>query len=247
MQYKASFIMQVAGHLLVTGIEFFGLWALFHRFGSLPEWSLPEVAFFYGMVNMQFAVADAMARGFYHFGGFVKTGDFDRLLLRPRSSALQLLGHEFTMRRVGRFLQGLVVLIWAVSALHLSWPLWKIPLFLFAFCGGVAFFIGLVIMQATLAFWTVESLEIMNTMTYGGVETAQYPLDIYRKWFQRFFIFVVPLGCVTYLPVTVLIEKTPWGLSPIIAGTAPVTGFLFLVASLLLWRFGIRHYTSTGS
>ena len=32
----------------------------------------------------------------------VKSGDFDRLLLRPRSAALQLAGQELTLRRVGR-------------------------------------------------------------------------------------------------------------------------------------------------
>jgi ABC-2 type transport system permease protein len=41
-----------------------------------------------------------------------------------------------------------------------------------AVAGGVAFFLGLVILQAALAFWTVESLEVANTLTYGGVTAA---------------------------------------------------------------------------
>jgi ABC-2 type transport system permease protein len=28
---------------------------------------------------------------------------------------------------------------------------------------------------------------------------------------------------------------------------APVAGFIFLALSFIAWRFGIRHYTSTGS
>jgi ABC-type uncharacterized transport system permease subunit len=32
----------------------------------------------------------------------VKAGDFDRILLRPCSTVLQLLGQELTLRRVGR-------------------------------------------------------------------------------------------------------------------------------------------------
>ena len=43
---------------------------------------------------MTFAVADAILLGFDTFGAqYVKSGDLDRLLLRPRSLALQLLGH----------------------------------------------------------------------------------------------------------------------------------------------------------
>ena len=30
---------------------------------------------------------------------------------------------------------------------------------------------------------------MMNTLTYGGVETTQYPINIYRPWFRNFFTF----------------------------------------------------------
>ena len=75
--------------LLVTAVEFFGIWALFARFGSLSEWTLPEVALFYGTVNVEFVFADALGRGFDVFSIQVKSGEFDRLLLRPRSTILQ--------------------------------------------------------------------------------------------------------------------------------------------------------------
>src|SRR4051812_20054077 len=86
MQYRGAFVMQSVGHLLVTAIEFLGIWAMFHRFGNLRGWSLPEVAMLYGMISMIFAMADALAKGFDMFGDIVKAGDFDRLLVRPRST-----------------------------------------------------------------------------------------------------------------------------------------------------------------
>ena len=36
----------------------------------------------------------------------VASGDFDRLLVRPRSTVLQLLGQELALRRLGRLVQG---------------------------------------------------------------------------------------------------------------------------------------------
>ena len=56
-------------------------------------------------------------------------------------------------------------------------------------------------MQATLAFWTVESLEAVNIFTYGGEAAAEYPMNVYAAWFRNFLIFVVPVGCVIYLPM----------------------------------------------
>ncbi len=178
MQYRASFIMLSVGHLLATGVEFVAILVLFDRFDNLQGWSLHEVAFLYGMVNIAFSIADAAARGFDLFGNMVKSGDFDRLLTRPRSTALQLAGQELTLRRVGRFAQGLGVLVWASVAMDVSWSATDVALLIGAVAGGVCMFIGLVVLQATLAFWTTETLEIMNTVTYGGVETTQYPIAI---------------------------------------------------------------------
>jgi ABC-2 type transport system permease protein len=114
--------------------------------------------------------------------------------------------------------------------------------------GGTALFCGILVLQATLAFWTVESLEIANTLTYGGVEAAQYPLDIYARWFRNFLTFVVPLGCVSFFPVAVVLGRADrTGVAPAIALLAPALGFVFLGVALWVWRLGVQHYTSTGS
>ena len=245
LQYRISFVMLSTSHLLITGIEFLGLWALFDRFGAFGGWTLPEVALFYGTIQVTFAFADAIGRGFDMFSVQVKSGEFDRLLLRPRSTILQLFGYEFTARRVGRFLQGLAVLIYAVVRLGLANSVATYLLIPWTILGSTFLFLGLYVVQATIAFWTVESLEVMNTMTYGGVQSAQYPMAIYRRWFQRFFTFVVPLVCVAYFPMAMLIGRGP---EPAIIGWfSPATGLLFFTVSLRLWKLGIHHYTSTGS
>ena len=249
LQYRLSFVLMAIGYFITSGVEALGIWALFDRFGMLGQWSLAEVALLYGMVNVAFPISEAMARGFDVFGQeFVKTGNFDRVLLRPRSTVLQLAGHDFQIHRVGRLLQGLIVLGIAIWLLPVDWNLARFALMAFTILSGVVFFYALFIFQATLSFWTVDSLEIMNTLTYGGAETAQYPLAIYRPGFRRFFTFVVPLGCISYFPaVAILGIEDPLGSERWMQVAAPLAGYLFFGASLIAWRFGIRHYTSTGS
>jgi ABC-2 type transport system permease protein len=248
MQYRGSFAMMTFGHFAITGIEFLGMWALFNRFDSIQGWRLPEVAFMYGIVNIAFAVADAGTRAFDMFGTMVKSGDFDRVLLRPRSTALQLAGQELTLRRVGRLIQGVAVLVFATVALEVDWTAAKVLLTAGAIVGGAALFSGLVILQATLAFWSTETLEIMNTVTYGGVETAQYPLDIYRSWFRRFFIYAVPLATISYFPTLAVLDRPgSLGSGLMFQYMSPLIGIAFLLACLQMWKFGVRHYCSTGS
>jgi ABC-2 type transport system permease protein len=243
MQYRASFLMWALGMFVLTGIEFLGIWALFHRFGSLRDWTLPEVGLLYGIVNLSFSLAEGIGRGFDAFPSLVKSGDFDRVLLRPRSTALQIAGQEVQLVRIGRLLQAAIVLVWSAQALELAWTVPHIALLLFAIFGGACLFYGLFVLQATMAFWTIESLEIMNTVTYGGTETAQYPLDIYRPWFRRFFTVVIPLACTSFFPVQALLGRS---LSPF-HWLAPAVGILFLCLALQCWKLGVRHYCSTGS
>jgi len=248
MQYRASFLMTSLGQFLITGIEFLGVWALFDRFGSLPDWEFAEVALFYGVVNVAFACADAVSTGFDRMGEFVKRGDFDRILLRPRSTVLQLAGQELALRRVGRLLQGVIILGWAAAGLDVSWSLGSILLLLAAVAGGACLFVGLFVLQGTLSFWTVETLELMNTLTYGGVQAAQYPLAIYATWFRRFFTFIVPLAAIAYFPVIAILKRSdPLGSPLWFQQLSPLLGVAFLLASLQVWRLGVRHYTSTGS
>ena len=248
MQYRASFVMGTVGQFLVTAIEFLGIWALFDRFGSLHSWSLPEVALFYGVVSVGFAIGYMLSTGFDRFDVFVRMGDFDRMLLRPRSTVLQLAGLEFAMRRIGRVAQGLVIMVWAIAALGLTWTLPKLVLLCAAILGGACLFFGLFVIQATMVFYTVESLELMNTMTYGGLQTAQYPLSIYAGGFRRFFTFVVPLGCAAYFPLLPILDRPdPLGSPLWFQYAAPLAGALFVLASLGIWRLGVRSYTSTGS
>jgi ABC-2 type transport system permease protein len=248
LEYRASFVMQSVGQFLVTGLEFVGIWALFDRFGQIRGWRLEEVAFFYGTISIAWALADAFARGFDMFGNIVKYGEFDRVLLRPRSTVLQLFGHELTLRRLGRLLQGAAVLLFAVATLDIAWTADRVVLLVMTIIGGMCLFTGLVILQATSAFWTTESLEVWNAFTYGGVTMSQYPVEIYRPWFRRFFTFVIPLACINYFPgVAILGREDPIGTSIAFQYLAPLAGPLFLLMALQVWKIGVRHYRSTGS
>ncbi len=249
LEYRMSFALTSFGQLLSSGIEVIGLWAMFDRFGSLGAWTLPQVLLFYATVHLSFSFSDAFARGFDVFGTrMVKTGEFDRVLLRPRTTVLQLAGYELAIHRVGRLVQGLAVLGVAVWMLDMSWGVYEIGLLLFAIVGGFCLFFGIIVLQATLSFWTIESLEIMNALSYGGVEAAQYPMAIYQKYFRHFFTGVVPLSCVSYFPVVgVLGIDDPLGSPEWFQVLSPAAGIVFLLVCFQIWRIGVRHYTSTGS
>lgn len=248
LQYKSSFVMMSIGHFLMTFVDFLGLWVLFERFGNINGFTFEEAALFYGMVHIAFAITESWTRGFDTFPNLVRTGEFDRILLRPRTTVLQVLGHDIHLMRIGRFSQGLIVLVWAVCKLNIKWSLGKVLLLIGAIIGGNFLFSGFIVLQATLSFWSVQSLEIINSFTHGGVQASQYPLSIYRKWFRKILIYIIPLATINYFPAINILENNDLLNYPNWIGwISPFVGLLFFILSLFAWRIGVKHYTSTGN
>lgn len=246
MAYRASFAMLALGQFAVTGAEFLGIWALFARFRTLQGWTLAEICWFYGVVGVAFAIAEAVGRGFDMFPALVKSGEFDRLLVRPLPTAFQVAAAEFQLMRVGRLLQAALVLTYSLTSVRGALTVPHVALTMGSIMAGACVFTGLFVVQATLSFWTIDGLEIMNTVTYGGTETAQYPLSIYRPGMRFLFTFVVPLACATTLPASAVLGRAS-GQSPLGAWLGLLLGPIFLVGCLCLWRVGVRHYRSSGS
>ncbi len=242
LQYRASFVMMALGQFLVTGLEFAAIAALFYRFGSVHGWQLRQVAFLYGVVGSGYALAEGLCRGFDQFSAIIRRGDFDRLLLRPRSTILQVAAFEVQLMRIGRFLQAAFVLAWALMRLQPDASTLIVAAAMVT--GTMCTFCGLFVLQATLTFFTIETPEIVNVVTYGGVETASFPLSIYPSWLRFTFTWLVPLASTAYLPARLLFKSHGRMLSILIL---PGCGLLFLLASILIWQFGERHYASTGS
>jgi ABC-2 type transport system permease protein len=246
LQYPASFVMMMVGNLLVTAIEFLGVVLLFARFGGLQGWSLREVALYYGLINVVWAFTEAFARGFDLMGTLVAQGTFDRVLVRPRGTILQVLGQDFQIMRLGRLIQGCAVLLWGASCVN--WTPAKLLLLWWAGLAAVALFTGILLLQATLCFWTVQSLEVFNAFTFGGVYAAQYPISIYQHWFRDLLTYGIPLACVSFYPVSTLLGKTGAVGSSVWTGwVAPLAGPVFFYLTVQIWRQGVRHYRGAGS
>lgn len=233
------------GQFFIPFTMFAGLYFLFEKFGSLQGWSFAEVALCFAIVHQAFSLSECFARGFDSFASLVIRGDFDRLLLRPRHTVLQVLGSAFEFTRIGRLFQSVIVLTYAITQLPQLWQWHAVIIIIFMILNGVCIFAGIFMLAATMCFWTVQGLEVANVFTDGGREMAQYPLNIYEKWVTRLFTFIIPFGLVSYIPLQIILEKSEGALWQ--AFLLPFGGVLFLIPCYYVWQFGVRHYRSTGS
>jgi ABC-2 type transport system permease protein len=249
MQYKVSFLLDLLGFALVTALEFTTIAILLASFNQIAGWTLDEIALLYGLTAMALSLAEMVGRGFdAPFEQMMQRGTFDGVLIRPLGTFFQILASEFQLRRLGRTLQGATVLLYAFTRLPIDWTLAKLLLLPLAVLSGAAIYGGLVVIGATLCFWTIKTPEVINAFTFGGEELSSYPLSIYSRPLRAVFLYIIPLGFANYPTALLLLGRTdPHGLPAWLAWFAPVVAVFFLAVALAFWRLGVSKYTSTGS
>lgn len=243
MQYKTSFWLMVMGQFLVSFNVFLGIYFMFQRFSSVKGFSYSEVLLCYGIVLIQFSLAEMYARGFDSFSSMVRSGNFDRVLVRPRSEVLQVLGSKFELTRIGRLFQAVVMFVYGIVKSEVDWNLSKGLTLVFMIIGGTALFSGLFLIYASLCFYTLEGLEFMNVLTDGAKEYGKYPVGVYGKRMLQITTFIIPYALVQYYPLLYVLGRTErWGFMFI-----PLLAIFFLLPCFLLWRMGVNSYKSSGS
>jgi len=231
------------GQFLVSFNVFLGILFMFDRFHEVKGYSFSEVLLCFSAMLMSYSLAEMFMRGFDLFSSTIGNGEFDRILLRPRSIILLVISGKIEFTRFGRILQAIVMFTYGIIVSEISWNFSKIlTLFLMVF-GGTVIFGCLFVIYASFCFFTLEGLEFMNILTDGAREYGKYPLDVYGKGVLKFCTYLVPYALFQYYPFLYLIGRTDnWSFMFL-----PVVGCLFLLPSFLLWRYGVRHYKSTGS
>lgn len=243
MQYKASFLLTAIGQFLVSFTIFLGIFFMFQRFSKVEGFTYSEVLLCFAIMLMEFSLAEMFARGFDQFSGMVKTGEFDRILVRPRNEIIQVLGSKFELTRIGRMMQAVVMFIYGIVKSEITWSFSKILTVVFMLAGGTAVFTALFLIYAALCFFTLDGLEFMNILTDGAREFGKYPVGVYGKGILIFATFFVPYALVQYYPLLYILGRR----TEIFLMLLPLLACWFLVPALLLWRFGVRHYKSSGS
>ena len=247
MQYRASLLMQVIAQFVMTGGEMLAVVVLLSRFQVVGHWGAGEIMFFFGVMQATFALTEMLGRGVTSFAWFVQRGDFDALILRPRPLLLQVMVSQLDPRRMGGILVGVIAMLVAGTRLNIQWTLLKALLLMEVVLGSMLLLLGLFMIEATVSFFSVKSIEMVNVLTYGGRSACQYPVDVYPGVLRFLFTYLAPFAMCMHWPVSYVIG-TPMVTLPTWAYfVTPLAGAVFFAVMTRIWYIGVRHYRSTGT
>lgn len=246
LAYPLSFWTMTVGGALITGLDFVGLWLMFHTIDTLGGFSVTEVGLLYGATGLGIGVADLLIGSVERIGAHVRMGTLDAMMVRPVPLLVQVCADQFQLRRVSRIAQALVVFAWA--GWFVDWSPTRVLVAIEMVASGSVIFFCLFVVFSCVQFWTTDASEFANAFTYGGNTVTQYPLSVFPRELVKSLTFVLPLAFVNWYPCLYLLGvPDPFALPEWLQFAAPVPAAALGVLTALVWSTGVRHYTSTGS
>jgi len=244
LQYRGWPIM-VLQTLLVVVTDPISTILMFSRFGNIGAWSVEKILLIYALAVTSFGLAESFCRGFDYFPWFmIRSGNFDRVLLRPRSLFIQIAGSYFHIHRLSRVAGGMAAIAWSMWKQRIAPDPADIIMLVFALAGGFLTYSGVFVLTSGLAFFTVKGPDWIYILTNASYQVTRCPVEHMPRILYNIFTFFMPMLVISYYPASAVCG---WGESYWKGFLALPAGAAFLAFSMLVWRFGVRHYKSTGS
>lgn len=246
-QYRANFVIQLLGGALFQGVGLILAWLIVSRFHSLGGWSAAEVGFVYGLRLAAHGLWVLPMGQLLNIEVLVRQGHFDRFLIRPTGTLVQVVTHKVNIAAAGDLVSGLLLLSLTGQQVLVNATPYGVAYLGLAVVGGAMTEGAIQLAIASLTFRHLETRTLRTTAdsvfnTFGG-----YPLHAFGSTTRLLLTFVLPVAFVGYLPATVLIGRTgdlyiPAGL----AYGAPLVGLLLFCVALIFWHRQVRAYQSVG-
>ena len=247
LQYRSSLLMQVIAQFVMTAGELLAVVVLLSRFEAVGHWGPGEIMFFFGVMQATFALTELLGRGITSFAWFVQRGDFDALLLRPRPLLIQVMVSQLDPRRIGGVAVGVIAVLAAGARLNIAWTVTKVLLLAEVVACCMLLLLGLFMIEATVSFFSVKSIEMVNILTYGGRTACQYPVDVYPGVLRFLFTYLAPFAMCMHWPVSCVLGAPMVTLPTWAYFVTPLAGAAFFAVMVHIWYVGVKHYRSTGT
>lgn len=244
VEYRADFWIGIVGAVLNNGIALIFISALFAHIPSVAGWTVWEVATLYGLTMTAYGLREMLADGIWALRMQINRGQFDRVLVRPLSPAVQTMTALASIHGVGNFVLGLTVFLVAAGRAGIDWSVWKVLWVALTVVCGLAIVVSISFIANVIGFWEPGTGSSFPFMISNLVEFAKFPLELFA-WPIRFLItFVLPYGFVSYYPGLVLLDKqTDWRY---LGYATPLATLLIALATAWLWRKGLNRYQGVG-
>jgi ABC-2 type transport system permease protein len=244
LEYEADFWVGVLGATLTQVAGFVFVWVLFSQVPAVAGWTAWEVAFLYGLAVIPNGLREVLCDGTWRLRLLINRGEFDRLLVRPLSPALQVITQLSSVFGCGTAALGAYVVLRARAELGLAWGPGEWAFLLLTLVSGLVLLAAVDFATNCVGFWDPSANSSFPFLVHNLVELAKFPLTVYGRLVQFALTWVLPFAFMSYYPGTVLLGRPE--ASPLLGYASPVAAAVMVCVAALVWHRGLRRYQGAG-
>ncbi len=248
-QYRVDALLRSFAVFLRESTGIIVIYLTLLKFDCLNGWNIHELLFLYSLLFFTYGIMIIFFTGLRDFGETVRSGGFDRFLLRPRGLLFQILFvNADWFAAIGHGGLGLVLFIVSAGNVGIVWDGFTVCYYLLAVFGGVLIQGAIFLVLASLNIYLLETNSLKELLYWNMRRFAGYPISIFHKIIQITMIYVVPFAFVNYFPAQFFLRKQDMGAYPtVFLYLTPVVGIGMYLAAYGFWRYSLRYYKSSGN
>ncbi len=251
MIFRLNFLIEVVTTCFWIAAQLLLFQIIFGYVSKIRDWSQPE---YYGFMATGMLINAFVEMLFMpncaNLSEQIRTGNLDFAIVKPIDTQFFVSFQTVDISLLAQVAVSLGLLVYSVTASHVTVTLVSALVYLFLVAVAVGFFYGMMIALASAAVFMGRNQGLYDFWFYV-TSFARYPGDMYRQgvvgeifWFG--FSFVIPILLVVTVPSRVLLQKllSPNGWVIVIA---PVLTALTLWGSRRVFLWSLSHYRSASS
>ncbi len=248
-QYKVDAIVVIFAVFLREAGGIIAMYLALQKFGTVNGWSIDELLFLFSLIFITYGIFIVFFMALRDFPDWIKHGDFDRVMVRPRGVLTQLVlcGADW-LAAFGHGTLGLLLLLVSANRVGIEWDVKTVLYYVMCVAGGVLIQGAVFLTFSAITFYVLETGSLKEIFYWNMRKFAIYPLSIYNKFIQAILLIVVPFAFVNYFPAQFFLRKPDMAQYPgWLMYITPAVGVAMYLLAYAFWRFSLRFYKSTGN
>ena len=248
VEYRVSFINDTLIQLFAYMVTFINITLLLNQIDCLNGWTYKEILLLWVLNVLSYGFSGMFVyTGCKQLENHIQRGTFDYFLTKPLNTFWYYMMKNINTTFIFHICFSFVILIWIISSLDITYSLFKMMgIFLFIVC-AICIQSCIMVIFAVPAFWVIKSNSLVNTAIYGLRNFNTYPMSIYGKCVRGVLTFIIPYAFVSYYPAIYILDKHSDSLGDQLIIVEPLVTVILLSLSIILWKAGIKRYSSTGN
>ncbi|MDD3648125.1 MAG: ABC-2 family transporter protein [Candidatus Dojkabacteria bacterium] len=243
MQYRTNLIVNAFATLGWTSISFITI----NIVGSKAEvisqtWTVDEYRLLWGTFYCSLLLVWFFFKwNIQYIPDKIVKGDLDYIIVKPFSSKVLASIGQVRIETTPTIIFAVYVVIRSLDNINPGFPFLELLLFLILIFFTALLFYSLFMIVITFSFWFLGAFNLSNLFVRIS-SFANYPVNIFGKFFTLFFFTVFPIAFISTIPAEAILE-----LSIVKALLVIAVALIVSKLSSLFWRLGLKNYSSASS